>query len=228
MTIDEWGDWSQYHQTLFFMTSPDDAALVRLWREMLIGYEFADLRTASQWIASNKAAAFRTQHLQLLQERVRLAISARNSAIQAASRSVAEEADQRSRCVACPGTGIVEVPLPEDVVDGEWIPYGRAFRVTGVFCLCGRGEYRYQNFVSSMASRQKLGRPLTLLEYEHTNPDWREQFEARDAALKATKQQAALAGHLDRTRPLLKSVTAAVTAAQTSTAPDVGDAYEGG
>ncbi len=126
MTITEWADWVVIHQNLFWMKSDDDNDLMKLWRDTLIGYEFADLRAASIWISANESSAFRTKHLQMLLERVRTIRSKQLAEANEAARSQAESDDERNRCIACPGTGIVEVPAMEHVIDNEWVAHGNA------------------------------------------------------------------------------------------------------
>lgn len=200
MTTDEWADWSVYHQDLHGLKGDDGDDLVRMWREVLIGYRFDDLRAASLWIASHASREWRTKHLQLLRERIFKTVTERASADAMLNLSMAEKSERANRCVACDGNGKLDVPDLGSVVGGEWIPRGRTYDIVTIFCACSIGEARYRRTCADLEELKKTARPTSLLFYEQRNPDWREQMERRESMRKAEIAEARLAGHMDRTK----------------------------
>lgn len=179
MTGQEYAAWVQHHSELFVMTSEADIALFARWKPLLIGYDLADCIEASNWIACNAAARYRSQHCDLIHDRVRIARQARFRAYLN---------DQAGRgepdCEWCHGSGWLSVPHPRYVLDGVWQRYGRSWPTLVVPCNCVRGRARTQVVLEIRTQTEGRVSGMTLEEYEMRVPHWAELLLQRDNAAK--------------------------------------------
>lgn len=165
-----------------------DAQMVLAWREVFEMLFTADeLRAATgHLLAAGDTPRFASDHRGAI-------IRAVESARQASARK-AFDSTAPSGCEACGGCGIVIVPHPGLTDDGrEWRgvlrtpdadPTGLT-RTAGVCCQVCKPGHRTRE------ATEKQGRPLlTMAQYEHRYPYWREVQFAREQVLKASRAPA--------------------------------------
>jgi hypothetical protein len=210
MTETDYGDWTVYHMTLFGMNSAEDRELFRAWKPVLVIHDPAQLRVASLWIAANSSDRWRTQHLRLLLERLRVqdADAARKRLL--AAEAEIERRERASRCGECRGRGLVDVPHPAQVRDGEWVPSGQTYYLVVVTCRCPLGEARHQALrgaferraADAQANNRRALRPdlLSVLDYELHNPNWPRQLEDREWARQARQKAEEHSRYVDKLR----------------------------
>lgn len=206
MTDPEWVEWTKHHAALLGMAGEADMALFRLWRPLLAHADLVELKAASLWIAANSSDRWRTQHLRLLLERLRVqAVEAARKRLLAAE-AEAQTRDRASRCGECGGRGLLDVPHLSQVRDGEWVPAGQTFYLVVVTCRCALGEARHRAlrdvFEARATSEKRWPKPeiISVLDYELHNPNWPRQVEDREWARQARRKAEEETRHVDRVR----------------------------
>ena len=175
----DWNAWVNYHATLFGLSSAEDAKMMRLWRPLLAGCGYSELMEASAWIAIHESAKWRTQHADLLHQRV---TGQRFRAHRENQERLNREA-QDLDCMLCRGAGLVIVPHHENVLEATWMP---PQYTEGVACTCRKGVAVYNRIQSLVAAYESDKRrirvvPLMSLDaYEARVPGWQDMLVQRD------------------------------------------------
>ncbi len=165
------------------------------WNDLFAtaGFSYADLDEVTAFLAAHPEAlgAEKTRfagkmvaHLDAIQRRVR-----DRKAVQHV-REDEERREEESTCTLCGNSGMVEVPHPKGVVNGEWVQQrvGRnpSQYTIGVTCPCPAGQWRYKQQANYLAGKHKdAGKdgppplPWSLDAYQQRNPKWREQMRQR-------------------------------------------------
>ena len=177
MTTNQYDDWVQFHvETLGFPgdcvpREPESWAAILSNRWLPIfqehGYTPEELMAATRaLVVSTKPPAFIAQHLAGINEEV----SKGRAVIRPSEPRPTED---KGTCTTCQGSGFVEVPHLDSIVEGRWEPmkpYNRQMTFA-VLCSCPLGNWT--------ANRQGERKTLTLTRYADLNPFWREQLELR-------------------------------------------------
>jgi hypothetical protein len=191
MTQTDWEKWVAHHSTLFDLRGVSDMDLIALWQELLAGYTLAEMIEASNWLALNESAAYRTRHADLLGQRIR---SVRADSFRR-RRALQDAECEAICCEICRDDGLVTVPHLRAVVDGEW---QRPFYTMAVGCVCQRGRRALDRMWSAAQQGDKTWRMLALEVYEASVAGWRTLIEARGSALVALGRERWAAGEAQR------------------------------
>jgi hypothetical protein len=159
-----------------------------------LGADFADVMLRRWWPAF-QAAKYQQHELSAALQRVAAGanpprwpadhLPAVNSAIRdlrvnAACDSVRETKAEGQPCYVCNWSGLVMVPHPACVKDGDWVP---PHYTATVYCTrCGPGNRSYER-ACELAREKKIsaGEPMTFDRYQHhIVPNWRELLLAKD------------------------------------------------
>ncbi len=155
------------------------------------GFSYADRDEATAYLSAHPEAlgAEKTRfagkmvaHLDAIQRRVR-----DRKAVQHV-RQDEERREEEGVCVLCGNAGMITVPHPKGVVNGEWVQQkvargGASTYTIGVTCPCPAGRWRYDQQTAYLSERharaRKEGpapRPWSLDAYQKFNPKWREHM----------------------------------------------------
>lgn len=186
MTDSEWDDWAGYHATLHRMTDAADLAMMSLWRDVFeaSGYGADELREASIALATSGEGRWRSEHLESLIQRVTQRRFQRMQLEQA-------ELDQQhaaEECRQCSGSGLVTVPHPHCVRDGDFC---YPFYTCVVACMCYRGERKRQQNMATRSHHEekvkarRIDTPApsvlpSIAEWELRHPGWQSLLEQRE------------------------------------------------
>ena len=227
MNNTEWISWKTYHATLHRLTGDDDLAMMDLWRPVFDakGHTLGELKEASLDLAKTDPKRWRAEHLQALLDRatsVRLAI--------AQAETVQGDGSEYPSCELCHGTGLVSVPEPRSIKNGDWVtPFYRG--VVSCYCVRGIDRQRRHQAIISIASETKPGgkkhvippRLMTLPEYEGVFPKWRDMERRHEEAQKQEQRAMKISRDMDTKhgelpiREVLDGIERRRDAAQTST-----------
>lgn len=143
---------------MFALRTAEDAAMVGSWRVHLDQYSAVELETASVAMLKNPPD-WRDKHVAGL-----LRILSANRA--SMSRSFGSQGDDDATvhsCGVCHGTGLLEVPHPQCLTGGEFLPGPAGYKATvAVTCSCERGRRKQATFDGD------LKKPMALTHYEST------------------------------------------------------------
>ena len=141
------------------------------WQEIATHAHWTEeeLHEATTWLAANNPPRYKGEHLASITARIRerRAVECRRH----------DAGDDRGTCATCSGSGLVSVPDPRSIVNGEWRPIRTAasrssYTTAAVLCHCPIGR-----IVGSR--RQEKYQTMTIARYEEINPNWRDQLRAR-------------------------------------------------
>ncbi len=175
MTDPEWLEWTAHHGTLFALRGDANKEMIALWRSSLGHLSLVDLREASNELIAT-GGKFPNEHvaalLKIVSERVR-------------QRAVAWESKDRSfACAICWDRGLVDVPHPSCVANGDLIEgnFGgqRYFASIVVYCSCNKGGHKHQRLSDLLSEKKgrKPPMPGTLIAYEReTCTHWKDLME---------------------------------------------------
>ncbi len=194
MTPTQYEQWRRLHADLFGLHSPDDLRLFTLWERCLGAFDFEELRDASYAVAVDPRdmRRFRENHLSMLRE----AVLAKRAEAAARERDRLDAMYSRADCGDCFGVGLVRVPHPDWIRDGELT---RAFFIA-VACLCPVGIARFNSINCRLAEADH--RIIDLTQYEVLCPDWRQILAARQETQAHEFEVAELARKVDRIAPI--------------------------
>jgi len=181
-------DWSSYHAKAFGLRTEHDLEMLAVWANAFEQARFtvAELFEATNWMLTEKAPNFRTDHLDAIQKRIAFNRGeAHRNAVRAAQRR-----EESSRCMHCDNAGLVIVPHPQFYVEGVW---STPWPTCGVTCLCQKGEK-----ASRDAAKREMPM-LSLASYERSHPDWKEQMEERERLRTVLHQARSHTRFVDRT-----------------------------
>ena len=196
MNEEEVGRWIEHHAALFQLTSDADQAMLTAWSELVIDFDLADALEASNWIATQRGAAFRTQHLGLLSARISFRKSERSRKLDEAYRN------RNDFTCLCKGVGVTSVPHPRFVKDGVWI---RPWPLVAVTCDCTIGKAYHERLTASQIAKEKPV-PLAMRAYESRVPHWRRLVSEREAAKKLEQEASRRATYADGLHGPIKAV----------------------
>jgi hypothetical protein len=178
-----YGDWANYHATMFGFIPEREAAMLALWCEHFAdeGFAVTELFAASKQLASSGASQWRADHLRALVDAVRRQRDTQR----------AEQAAPKDTCVLCASTGYVSVVSPYTLT----VRGARFYRCV-VTCTCALGRWKQANAKDKyrlprlsgdwrwLKSGTREDVPLlTLAEYEGLFPDWRMELLLREKAI---------------------------------------------
>lgn len=195
MDSHEFDTWAAKHAAVFGLQTDADVAMLGSWFELMAGQEFAadELHEATVWLATRPEGPprYRNQHLEALQARVR------------DRRRLAEPrrrpAGQPANCALCGGDGLVTVPHPAHVRDGQWVPSGSAWYTVAVSCRCEAGSLVRKRSLRLYEDGKVPAVALSLERYEQTNPDWGWMLQGRDQVLAEASRRSEEARKIDST-----------------------------
>jgi hypothetical protein len=167
VTDADYDTWVAHYCALFQLTAEADLVMLSKWKPLLAPFELRDMVDAANEVAQNQSQLFRTEHLRLFTSFAR-----RRQAEAARRRADAENRAHELSCQVCRGTGVVCVPHPAFVKNGEWLPYGLSYITAAVSCDCNRGRAMKATIDTSQAKREKGQSILSLMAYEVINPYW--------------------------------------------------------
>lgn len=200
MTDVHWADWVKFHGDLFRWDAAPDVAMMNAWRAAFEarGFTADELKTASMHLAQAGPPKWRDQFLEALLSRIS---SARLARMRHKQEQLASARD--ARCTICSDVGLVIVPHPRCVFDGEW-SYPWYSCVVACNCEAGRIKARSHEEVMVLAREAKRKdrlivppRMWTIEEYEARNPGWLEQSAERKRKREAEQNARAVSRHLD-------------------------------
>jgi hypothetical protein len=212
MKTTEWDEWKAYHQTLFALRSDADLEMVALWQPMLAHHSFAALKAASDQLIKDPPS-YRDKHivglLRILDGNWRRRIDAMKE----------QEKDSKVvECGTCCGRGLVNVPHPSCIVEGEIVEgnFGsqRYFATAVVYCSCAKGCRMHTWQVEAIKEAKTDGQkgthelPGTLADYEaRVCGHWRDLIEEMERMKKERRDAIAKARKIDqRHGPMAKEI----------------------
>ena len=196
MTPAEYGDWSLMHMELFMMRDAADASLLNRWAKVLMPFTFADLKEASYAVATDPSdkARFRQNHLAMLRE----VVLAKHAEAAARERERFDRQAETAECLDCNGVGLVQVPHPDFVLDGEM----QRGMFLSVACLCAVGTQRFNAVNARLTEAGNKERMIDVAEYEHDAPDWRTTMATYTERRAQEFASAELASQADHAAPI--------------------------
>jgi len=213
MTQEQWLRWSQIHSSLFCLGKESVGWLDSI-KPLLIEYTFDELRQASQDLVMNRPE-FMAQR-----DHPRELIAIINKKKTANKHKInGEDEHNIPVCLTCNGVGMVIVPHPSCVYNGEYVRSRKkggmsSYYTMAVFCSCTVGFHKYS--LSSSASAESGKRPMSLADYERNVTDqWREMMQTRSDQLVVEAISAVQADEAEKARmnePKSKQLNQAVSA----------------
>lgn len=200
MTESEYDLWMEHHAVLFMMSSDQDAALFAAWRRLVLPYSLAEFIDGSNYLATEKAGAFRTTHLDHIRQR----INVRKMELVRLRLEQEQKAMERYECKVCNGVGVVSVPHVEHVRNMEWLPPYVSF---SILCFCSLGRSKFNALTDSIHDTKAKGErspgyPLAWEKYEALVPNWEELLKWREQMRKDERAAGNIAMHADKVAPL--------------------------
>lgn len=190
MTNQEWADCSLHHKTLFALRTEADSEMVAAWRPMLGHLSALDMKAASEDLLRKGGAPY-SRHVSMILEIV---------ADRVRQRAIAWESRDRSFvCLMCLDRGLLDVPHPGCIVNGELVEYSPSgglhyYATIIVYCSCNKGAHKHQRLKElNDEKKRKLPMPTTLVWYElNVCPHWRDLVAELEAIRKAKAETARL------------------------------------
>lgn len=144
--------WADRHAAIFGLTSPQDLEMFAAWRGAFVsaGFTFSELNAATDWMVKQSAPEFRNEHLKMIQTFIRQRRDEQRRFEQQTAAPMG-----KSYCSLCGGTGMVVVPHPRFVIDGEWTMNSSYQPTAAVSCLCEVGK-RIEQAQFNKERNQKL------------------------------------------------------------------------
>jgi hypothetical protein len=197
MTPQQYSEWTSYHADLLALRDPSDVRLFSIWSTMLMPFELKELREASLAIAADPSdkRRYRENHLSMLRE----AVFAKRAEASARERDRLDQMYSRAKCEDCDGVGLVRVPDPNWIVDGQQLE--RAVFLV-VACPCPSGIARNNAVMSRLTENKAEHRLMDLAQYEGLVPDWRLIVQTRNEMQRIEFEAADLARKVDRVSPI--------------------------
>ena len=183
-TLSELLAWTKKHASRFAWTMPADLECLAEWAtiQTKYGVTLQELEEVSERMVMNTKDVFgKENHLKTLNTILHGLRDRKTYAV--------IDDDQRGTCTACgAGAGLVSVPEPRQIIDGEWI----GVQFTFVSCTCTEG-YRYRT------TKNHKEQPLmTLNDYERrVNPFWKIHVKNYWAKIVSENQVMSFARNLD-------------------------------
>lgn len=201
MTNQEWADCSLHHKTLHAMRTEADSEMIAAWRPMLGHLSAADMKAASEELLRVGGVPY-TKHvstlLGIVADRVR-------------QRALAWESRDRSfLCLACLDRGLLDVPHPGCIVNGELVEFSPGggchyYATVVVYCNCNKGAHKHQRLRDLIdEKKRKVAIPSTLTWYEmNVCSHWRLLMDELIAIRKSRDETLRLASYA---RPLANTM----------------------
>lgn len=210
MTDTDYSRWKLEHATLFRF-GDEDLKMMDLWRPAFEsrGFEVAELLECTTHLAQSEPKTWRSEHLNFILKRV-----AWRRAVRSLEFAAEQDRQEEFTCRACDGSGVIVVPHPKSVRDGEWV---HPWYECAVACSCRKGEllverYRAINEIAKEQGKRET-KPfvpslLTKIgDYDMRNPDWQRQMKAKVQKQQAEREALAATARDDSRRgPLAKMV----------------------
>lgn len=184
---DWYAAWTEEYSRMFGIRDPLDVRTLLSWRFVFSATRTseAEMKAAALWLASNvgvlgevreRFGGKMTMHLSAIQRALREVRALDKDRIEARQR---EQESRLGTCTICGSSGMVTVPNPKHVENGEWRPVriarggsGPSYYTCAVLCSCALGRWK--------ADRQSHERrQMTLDQYHAINPAWRQQMDER-------------------------------------------------
>lgn len=206
MSSEDFEMWTDHHATLFYMRSDADSALFAAWKPLVTPYDFDDFMAGSNWLASNKGGAFRTEHLTLIRERINVARSQQRQAQDDAD----SHRENRHECQLCHGMRGLTVPHQDYIRDSQWL---KPYPTHWIWCRCSKGREVFEKYYQAAQDKKGLPRPLDFNAYEARFPTWPgmmldlENMLKDELAAKVLAQRADFTSPLQQVRQLAKGAT---------------------
>lgn len=185
-------EWALDYCRRLGVSSVSIGEAIMSWGPALLGglrLTIADLQHATNAIIAGqgKTPQWPADHLDAIKA----------AAIQASQARIAAESQRETMsghssgglgvCNYCGETGLVLVPHPNWIRDGEWVPYTRSgigrplYHHTHVYCRCRRGERCHTSAVDRKTNNGTPDPLCTLSRYETAyNAAWMEHMQERD------------------------------------------------
>lgn len=194
---DWYAQWSARHAAMFGMTRLEDAETFAAWRSTFIarGYTFQELTHTTNVIAARtEPLAWRDDHLAEINRIIR---DMRQAVIRNESNEAATA--KESKCELCADSGMVIVPHPQFVIDGEWTRNGNSQPTCAVVCSCFRGR-RIGEQQAEMFNGKRSKMQLTLEAYEDRVPRylWKNLYDQQRLAFIASTRAEATSKAQDK------------------------------
>ena len=196
MTPEKYTEWAKHHIDLFALRDPSDVRLLTLWAPRLMQFEFEELYAASYAVDEDPSdkKRYRENHLEML----RVAVFVKRAEASALERDRLDRLYSRAECGDCFAVGLIRVPHPGWIVDGEL--ERPVFMV--VACHCPAGVAKFNAVAARLTESQAKHKIIDLAEYEALHPDWRTILAARQEALTREFDVAELARKVDNASPI--------------------------
>ena len=173
----EWfTDWMAEHKARSAW-GPDRDAMMWDWEVEFDGrgVNEHEADSASRWLMANDPPMMAKHHLAALLARIR---QQRN---EVGSRPAG--AHEFGACAVCGESGMVMVPHPRAISDGEWL---RPWYSLAAWCNCGLGRFKQDQFLATdkckamaygESGEPRRYPPPSLEEYQQRYPHWRKMVE---------------------------------------------------
>ena len=196
MTDPEYRTWQKIHADLFNLHTADDVRLFAMWEFSLKVFDFAELREASFAVAEDPSdkRRFRENHLAMLRD----VVMGKRAEAAARERDRLDRMYADADCQDCSGVGLVRVPHPDWIVDGE---LERSFFLC-VACLCPIGVARFNSINGRLIAAEVGHQLMDLSQYEAIVPDWRTIVAAHRETRARELDGAEFARKVDRIAPI--------------------------